>query len=132
MEISIKSGNNEVIGSGSVICLKDTPVSFIIGGLNYQFNIYRDEKCDEKGRTMNVHIEDGVAKIGFYTKDSMSFASKSPYQLGRYKGKAILFSFSLDLLPLVASDDFPIVMNYTWMLGDEIGELSESESNGEE
>lgn len=130
--MDIKVGDYDVLESGSVLCMKDYPVTFVFGGLSYKVFMHRD-KDDDKGKTIEFRMSKSdinKAEIHFYLNDSILISSESPYMIGNYNNKSLSFAFSIESLSFVTNKESTIVLNYMWLQKDAVA-IFESASEGE-
>lgn len=121
MEIQIKAGDFDVIQSGSVIYMPETPLIFNCGQLKITIILHSDTETDKNGKNITSRqTADKDLEIHFYIKGLVNLSSKKPVSVGTLDGRILLLTFYWDLFALMTNPISPVVFNYMWLLGDKI------------
>lgn len=120
--VGIKSGNADIIASGTVISFEGNPIEIEFGKPENRLkliNIFQDEKGKDDLSVEAINIDDNTLKITFFNfKNPLGSGNTKPLPFGTYEGRQMYINYRIsDLNPDKNTDK---TLYYTIYLGEEV------------
>lgn len=120
MDITITSGNLEVLHSGSIIQIKDEPINITLTGktetpLNFVF-IFKDDKNDKETVTNYNLIDEFTLEITFINfNSSLGTGNTDLIDLGSIDNRKLFFNYRIYSIKNLGK-----TLHYSFYIGEEV------------
>jgi len=120
--LDIKSGNADIIASGTVMSFEGNPIEIEFGEPKNRLkliNVFQDEKGKGDLRVEAINIDDNTLKITFFNfKNPHGSGNTKPLSFGTYEGRRLYINYRIfDLNP---NENIDKTLHYTIYLGEEV------------